>query len=149
MLEVPQKFEVRLGGNTYINTPRLIVCKGAPLLQLRRNASDGILKVDLDVFDESGRRAAVFRNSNLARGDSIAYPVMARHNEYRVAERRSGRGVVIVKRRHGTGDLDVWVELYTPRGSLFVATPIETNFKAGAQVVGAVIKDAPNGIVIE
>ena len=60
MLEVPQKFEVKLGGNVYIDTPRLIVSKGAPLLQLRRNASGGILEMDLDVFDESGRRTAVF-----------------------------------------------------------------------------------------
>ncbi len=149
MLEVAHRFEVRLGGNTYINTPRLIVCKSTPLLQLCRNASHGMLEIDLDVFDEGRRRTAVFRNSNLARGDSVAYPLMARHNEYRVAERRSGRAVVIVKRRHGSGHLDVWVDLYTPRALLFVATPTETNFKAGAQAVGAVIKDAPNGIVIE
>jgi hypothetical protein len=107
MLEVAQRFQVRLGGNSYINTPRLIVCKGAPLLQLRRNVSEGILEVDLDVFDECGRRAAVFRNSSLARGESGAYTLMVRHDEYRVTERSSGRAVVIVKRGFGSGDLDV------------------------------------------
>jgi len=95
MLEVPQKFEVKLGGNVYIDTPRLIVSKGAPLLQLRRNASGGILEMDLDVFDESGRRTAVFRNNNLARGDSGAYILTARHDAYRVAERCLGRAVVL------------------------------------------------------
>ena len=149
MLKVPQKFDVKLGGKVYINTPRLIVSKGAPLLQLRRNAGNGILEIDLDVFDESGRRTAVFRNNNLARGDSGAYILTARHDEYRVTERCSGRAVVIVKRRLASGDLDVWVEMYTPRGFLFVATPTEMNFKGGAQATGAVIRDGQNGIVID
>ena len=149
MLEVPQKFEVKLGGNVYIDTPRLIVSKGAPLLQLRRNASGGILEMDLDVFDESGRRTAVFRNGNLARGDSGAYIVTTRHDEYRVTERCSGRAVVIGKRRLASGDVHVWVEMYTPRGFLFVATPTEMNVKDGVQATGAVIKDGQNGIVID
>ena len=149
MLEVLPKFGVKLAGNLYINTPHLIVSRGAPLLQLRRNPCDGMLEIDLDVFDEGGRRTAVFRNSNLARGDSRAYTVMARHDEYRVTERRSERAVLIVKRRAGSGDLDVWLEMYTPRRFLFVATPTETNFRGEARLTGAVIKDAPNGIVIE
>jgi len=149
MLEVPQKFEVKLGGNVYIDTPRLIVSKGAPLLQLRRNASGGILEMDLDVFDESGRRTAVFRNGNLARADSGAYIVTARHDEYRVTERCSGRAVVNVKRRLASADVHVWVQMYTPRGFLFVATPTKMNFKDGVQATGAVIRDGQNGIVID
>jgi hypothetical protein len=49
-----EKFQVRLGGNIYINTPRLIVCKDVPLFQLRRNQSEVMLEVDFDVFDASG-----------------------------------------------------------------------------------------------
>jgi len=55
----------------------------------------------------------------------------------------------IVKRRLASGDLDVWVEMYTPRGFLFVATPTKMNFKDGVQATGAVIRDGQNGIVID
>jgi hypothetical protein len=149
MLEVTEEFQVRLGGNTYINTTSLIVCKGAPLFQLRRNQNKGLLEIDFDVFDSGGRRVCVFRNGIVARGDSAPYIVSARHDQYRVTERFSGRKIATIKRHFGTGDLDVWLELYTPRGQLFVATPTEANFQSGGQSTGSVIIAAQNGIVIE
>ena len=149
MLEVAEKFQVRLGGNTYINTPRLIVCKGAPLFQLRRNPSEGKLEIDFDVFDQDGRRVSVFRKGAVARGESAPYVIAAGHDEYRVTHRSSRRAIVIVKRHFGSGDLDLWLELYTPRGLLFVATPTETNFQSVGQITDSLIKDAQNGMVIE
>jgi hypothetical protein len=145
MLEVAEKFQVRLGGNIYINTPRLIVCKDAPLFQLRRNQSEGMLEVDFDVFDASGRRVSVFRKGVVARGESAPYMVTARHDEYRVNRRSSGQAIVIVKRQFGSGDLDVWLELYTPSRFLIVATPTEMNLQNGGQLTGSLIKDAPMG----
>ena len=43
MWNVETKFAVRLGGNTYINTPSLIVFQGEPLFRLRRSDEDGML----------------------------------------------------------------------------------------------------------
>jgi hypothetical protein len=149
MLQVTENFQVRLGGNTYINTPSLIVCKGAPLFQLRRNQNKGLLEIDFDVFDAGGRRVCVFRNGIVARGDSAPYIVLARQDEYRVTEQSSGRMIATVKRHFRTGDIDVWLELYTPGGQLFMATPTEANFQSSGQSTGSVIVDAQNGIVIE
>ena len=149
MLEVAEKFQVRLGGNIYINTPRMIVYKGAPLFQLRRNHNEGMLEVDFDVFDASGRRVSVFRKGIVARGESAPFMITAHHNEYRVNQRASGRAIVIVKWHFGSGDLDVWLELYTPSGFLIVASPTETNLQSGGQLTRSWIKDARNGMVVE
>ena len=60
MWKVEDRFRVKLGGNTYINTPRLIVYKGTPLFQLGRSESDGMLGIDFDVFDAAGQRVCIF-----------------------------------------------------------------------------------------
>jgi hypothetical protein len=54
MWTVADKYRVRFGGNTYINTGTLIEAHGAPLLTVKRS-DDGYLAVDFDIFDATGQ----------------------------------------------------------------------------------------------
>ena len=68
MWSVEKEFSVKLGGNTYINTPNLIVYKGDPIFKLKRSDEDGILGIDFDVFDNAGNRVATFRKGVVVQG---------------------------------------------------------------------------------
>lgn len=148
MWKIETEFEVKLGGNTYINTPNLVVYKGEPLFKIYRSESDGILGIDFDVFDSSGKRIATFRKGIVVQGDAENYDIKTGHDEYSVTENSSGRLVASVKRRgvHGA-ELEVTVHLYTPDGFLFDASPSQTNV-GGIRMTGCIIKDCGAGIVI-
>ena len=142
------KFSVKLGGNTYINTPNLVVYKGHPLFRISRSESDGILGIDFDVFDASGNRVATFRKGVVVQGDSNNYSIKTGHDEYEVTEKVSGWLIASVKRRGGQdAEMEVSVHLYTPDGFLFDATPTRTNV-GGMMMTGCVIENCGAGIVI-
>jgi len=148
MWTVEDRFSVKLGGNIYVNTPHLVVYKGKPLFQMYRSENDGILGIDFDVYDASGKRVATFRKGIVVQGDSDNYVIKSGHEEYKVTEKASGRQVASVKRRGAEGaEMEVSVRLYTPDGFLFDASPTETN--VGELVMtGCVIEDSGAGIVI-
>jgi hypothetical protein len=146
--KMEDKFSVRLGGCTYINTPNLVVYKGQPLFRIYRSESDNILGIDFDVYDATGARVATFRKGIVVQGDSNNYIINSGHDEYRVTEKASGRLIASVKRRGAEGaELEVSVHLYTPDGFLFDATPTHTNV-AGIMMIGGVIKNCGAGIAI-
>src|SRR3972149_9459487 len=139
---------VKLGGNTYINTPNLVVYKGQPLFRIYRSESDGILGIDFDVFNASGNRVATFRKGVVVQGDSNNYLIKTGHDVYEVTEKASGRLIARVKRRGGQGaEMEVSVHFYPPDGFLFDATPTHTNV-GGMMMAGCVIEDCGAGIVI-
>ncbi len=149
MWKIENEFSVKLGGNTYINTPNLVVYKGTPLFQIKRSESEGILGIDFDIFDAAGKRVATVRNGIVVEGDSQNYQIESGHEEYKVTEKKTGRLITSIKRR-GVADaeLEVSVNLYTPDGFLFDATPNETNI-GGAMLRGNTIKDCAVGIGID
>ncbi|MBM4137395.1 MAG: hypothetical protein FJ241_11265 [Nitrospira sp.] len=148
MWKIETKFSVKLGGNTYINTPNLVVYKGEPLFRIYRSESDGILGIDFDIFNSQKKRVATIRKSIVVQGDANNYEIKTGHDEYSVTEKNSGRLIASVKRRGVQGaELEVTVHLYTPDGFLFDATPTQTNV-GGMMMTGCTIKDCGAGIVI-
>ncbi len=148
MWKTETEFAVRLGGNTYINTPNLVVYKGESLFRIYRSENDGMLGIDFDVFDFQKKRIATVRKGIVVQGDANNYDIKTGHDEYSVIEKNSGRLVASVKRRDAQGaELEVTVHLYTPDGFLFDATPTHTNV-GGMMMTGCTIKDCGAGIVI-
>lgn len=148
MWKLENQFSVKLGGNTYINTPNLVVYKGEPLFKINRSESDGILGIDFDVFDASGNRVATVKRGIVVQGDRENYIINSSHKEYTVTEKNSGRLIVSVKRRDVDGaELEVSVHLYTPDGFLLDATPTQTNI-GGTVMTGCIIQDCGAGIAI-
>ena len=149
MWTVEDRFSVKLGGNTYINTPNLVVYKGEPLFRVYRSESDGILGIDFDVFDASGTRVATFRKSIVVQGDSDNYVIKSGHEEYEVTDKASGQLIAKVRRRAAEGaEMEVSVRLYTPDGFLFDATPTQTNI-GGVMMTGNVFENCGAGIAID
>ena len=148
MWHVETNFAVKLGGNTYIDTPNLVVYKGESLFRMRRSDEDGLLGIDFDVHDARGKRIATFRKGVVVQGNSESYSVETGHDEYRVTEKSSGRVIAHVKRRGAAGvELEVSVRLYMPDGFLFDASPTETNL-GGVKMMGNVIRNCGAGIVV-
>jgi hypothetical protein len=148
MWKVETKFAVRLGGNTYINTPNLIVYKGTPLFRIRRSEQDGILGIDFDVHDSTGKRVAIFAKGVVVQGDKGNYDIETGHEQYKVTERSSGRVVAQVRRRGVEGaELDVAVRMYLPDGFFLDAGPDATNL-GGGTLIGNVFENCGAGIAI-
>lgn len=148
MWQVEKEFAIRLGGNTYINTPNLIVYQGTSIFRVRRNEDDGMLGIDFDVFDSKGQRAATFKKGIVVQGDEANYKIDSGHETYSVTERSSGRLIARVQRRDVQGaELDVQVHMYLPNGFLLDAGPQSTNF-GGVTMTGNVFKNCGAGIAI-
>jgi hypothetical protein len=149
MWKVEEKFSVKLGGNTYINTPNLVSYKGEPLFRVYRSESDGMLGIDFDVYDSSGQRVATFRKGIVVQGDGDNYNIESGHEEYRVIEKSTGRQIASVKRRGAQDvEMEVSVRLYTPDGFLFDATPTSTNIET-SMFAGCVFENCGAGIGIQ
>src|ERR1700693_2939007 len=98
MWKVEKEFAIRLGGNTYIDTPNLIVYQGTPIFRVRRNEDDGMLGIDFDVFDSKGQRVATIKKGIVAQGDEANYKIDSGHETYSVTERASERIIARVQR---------------------------------------------------
>ena len=148
MWQVENEFSVKLGGNTYINTPNLIMVQGESLFNIYRSESDGILGIDFDVYNSSGSKVATVRKGIVVSGDEGAYKISTGHEKYSVTERSTGKEIVSVQRRNVSGaELEVSVELYTKTGFLLNASPTSTNV-GGLTMTGCVIKDCGAGLSI-
>lgn len=148
MWTVEIKFSIRLGGNTYINTPNLVVYKGTPIFKVRRSEENGMLGIDFDVFDAKGDRVATFAKNVVVQGDEKNYQIATTHESYTVTERTSGRVIAHVQRRGVTGaELDVHVNMYLPNGFLLDAGPQATNL-GGGTFSGNTFENCGAGIAI-
>ncbi len=148
MWHIEEKFQVVIGGTTFINTPNLVVYDGTPLFIVKRH-DNGYLGIDFDIYDATGKKVATVRRNQIYEGDKTAYAVKELANRYTLTEKASGRVLCDIKKREDAkpAEIDVSVKLYTPDGFLFDATPEGTNIP-GAVIKGMVIKDCGAGIVI-
>jgi len=149
MWYLEEKFRVVIGGNTYINTPNIVVYKGTPLFVIKRSDSDGLLGIDFDVFDRKGDRVTTVRNGVVVQGNTADYDIYKGMDRYTVIEKQSGRVICDIRKRSEApnAELEVSVKLYTPDGFLFDATPEETNL-SGVKLRGSVFENCGTGIVI-
>ncbi len=130
-MKVRKDFVVRIGGNEYTDTPNLLACKGEPLLRVAREEDSGDLDVELDLFDEKGKRRATVHNGEVVRGSGKAYDVRMTENSFTVFDRRKERTVCEIRRRANARDMDIDVSLllHTPEGFLVHANPDQTNLR--------------------
>ena len=129
MWYMEDKFRVIIGGNTYINTPNILVYKGKPLFLIKRSDRDGLLGIDFDIFDKNGKRVATIRKGVVVQGNKEDYDIMEGMDRYIVTEKASGRIICEIRKRAEApnAEFEVSVKLYTPDGFLFDASPEETN----------------------
>ena len=147
MWEVESEFRVILGGNTYINTPKLITYKGESLFLLKRRDSDGRLGIDFDIFGEQGERVSTVRNGNVVQGNEKDYDIRRDANHYVVRHKASGRIICDIKRSTAAAEIELAVDMFSPSGFHLIATPTQTNI--GTHVVtGCVFKNCGGGIAV-
>jgi hypothetical protein len=129
MWEVENNFKVRLGGNTYINVPKLVVYKDQTLFTLKRHDENGYLGIYFEIYDADGNHIASVKRNEIYYGDKEKYQIDGSMNRYVFSERESGRVICDIRKREDAhpAELDVSVRLYTPSGFLFDATPEQTN----------------------
>lgn len=58
MWEIENHFKVRIGGNTYIDTPNIITYKGEPLFTLKRHSENGYLGIYFEIYDSARKHIA-------------------------------------------------------------------------------------------
>ena len=148
MWTMPPRFGVHLGGNVYVNTPNLVVCKGTAVLHVSRNDADGMLRIRLHVYDKAGKRAAFIADGAVIHGDKTQYAIHAGEGSYSVTEHATGRVIARIHRRANAAELDVHVHMYMPDGFLLDAGPNRSNI-GGAMLTGNVFEDCAAGITIE
>ena len=147
---VEDEFKVIIGGNTYINIPNIIVHKGSSLFTIKRSESDGLLGIDFDIYDKDHNRVATVRNGVIVQGNEDDYDITTGMDRYTVTEKSTDRMICDIRKRTEAqhAELEVSVELYTPDGFLFNATPDHTNI-GGIVMKGNVFKNSGAGIVID
>lgn len=130
-MKIQSDFTVRLGGNSYADTPHLLACKGEPVLTVRRAAATGDLKVSIDIYDEQGHEQAAVRETGLVRGDPESFSISVTENQFEVIDCRRHRVVCNIRRRANARDTDIDVSLllHTPDGFLVHANPDQTNLR--------------------
>lgn len=143
------EFDVRLGGNNYINTPVLISYKGESLFAISRNEG-GYLGIDFEVYDSKGQKIASVKKNKI-------YPHKDHKNDYELVvsndvmtlrEKGTGRTIAVVRRRKAaTAELDVTVSTYLPDGQKIDLGP-DTSSIRGNRITGSVFKDCGVGIAI-
>jgi uncharacterized protein YqgV (UPF0045/DUF77 family) len=143
-------FAVKLGGNVYINCEHLVECKGTSLFTIKRRDSDGLIGIDFDIHDPCGNRVATVRRGTIVDGDIAKYDLIHESHHYRVIEKESNRVICDIRRRENVRgvELDVSVDLYTPSGFHFQATPMGTNI-GGNLITGCTLKDCRTGIRVD
>lgn len=150
MWEVAENYRVRIGGNTYINCGQLIVFRGQPLFNLRRN-DDGYLGIDFDIYNAQGRKIATVKRNEIYYGgkDKDRYQIEGTANRYTLTDTKTGQIICDIKKREDAhpAELEVSVHLYTPSGFLFDATPEQTNL-GGMVLRDNVISNCGTGLAI-
>ena len=80
--KVPEGFKVIAGGNTYINTPDLIVYQGECVFELKRSDRDGYLGISFDIRGESGEKLETVRNGQFVGETPAGYTLDAKHDHF-------------------------------------------------------------------
>lgn len=131
MWEVENNFIVKVGSNTYINVPEIIVYDNEPLFKIVRADNTRLLGVDFDIYDENGDKVATIRRGMIVQGDTDNYIIRKDYDHFTIKEISSGRMICEILKRDKAGDaeLELNVHMYTKDGFLLKATPSGTNAK--------------------
>jgi hypothetical protein len=152
MWQVENEFRILLGTNTYINVEQLIVYKGEPLFTVKRRESDGLLGVDVDVYNATRKMVAAIRNGNIVSGDRHNYEMSFAAHHYTIVEKSSGRTICDLRRRNATSknvELELRLDLYTHTGFHFQAGPDYTNVGGGLMMRNCTFAGGKVGLKID
>lgn len=142
------EFNVRLGGNNYINTPVLISYKGESLFSISRNEG-GHLGIDFEIYNANRQRIARVKKNQIYRHKDHKdnYELLIADDVVTLREKESGKTIAEVRRRRAaTAELDVTVSTYLPNGEQIDLGPDTSNIR-GNRLIGVVLKDC--GVAVE
>jgi len=143
------KFSVRLGGNTFTNCPVLIRYKDEPLFSLVRS-EDGLLAINLQVYDAARRKIATVKHNTIYFGDQSAFSLEGDADRLALIAKASGAVLVDIRKRAAAtaAELDVSVRTYLPNGRILDLGPNSTNV-GGVHIGHIVIDGCAVGIQID
>ena len=150
---IEKSFRVVLGGNTFIDTPNLVVYKGESLFTLERNEDSGYLAISFKIYDETKAKIATIGQNRIFMNKKYRGPktfaIEGGVHDWVLKEKNSGDLICAIKQKEAAkpAELDVSVNLYTPDGLLFSATPESINLR-GITMIGNVFSGLSAGIVI-
>ncbi len=149
MWEVENQFIVKIGSNTYINVPEIIVYDDKPLFKIVRAKNTNLLGVDFDIYDKKGVKVATIRRGMIVQGDENNYIIRKDYDHFTIKEKSSGRMICEIKKRNkaGNAELELNVQMYTKDGFLLKATPQGTNVK-NLYITNSTIKNCLRGLEI-
>ena len=143
------EFSVKLGGNTFINTPVLISYQGTPLFTVSCNEG-GYLAIDFEVYDANRQKIASVKKNNIYphKDHKSNYALEGTADTLTLIDKDTGKAIVDIKRRTAaTEELDVSVSTFLPNGDLLLLGPDSTNIK-GTLLKGKIVKNCGVGIFI-
>lgn len=137
MWEIENHFKVKIGGNTFIDIGTIVEADGESLFTLKRD-ENGYLGIYFEIHDKDGNHIASVKRNEIYYGDKDKYQIDGSLNRYTFFERASGKVLCDIRKREDAhpAELEVSVDLYTPTGFHFTATPEQMNFK-GFTMIGS------------
>ena len=143
-------FKVKIGGNFYINTPKIIVYKGDSLFSIVRAERTDLLGINFKIYNEKGEKIASVKQGRIYEGDKELYTVIIEQDRYALIEKATDRVICDIRKNKlaDQSELEVNLNLYTKDGFLINASPTGTNIGTNI-MTGCVISDCGAGIVID
>ncbi len=152
--KVEENFIVVLGGNTFVNTPNLIMYRGESIFTIERNVDSGYSGISFRIFDETGVKFATIGQNRLFENRKYKGPksviLEGSVHDYIIKERPSDRVICNIKQKVAAkpAELDVSVSLYMPDGFLFEADPNSINLPMNNQISNCAFSGLGCGISI-
>jgi hypothetical protein len=149
--QVPERFKIVVGGNTYINTPNIITYRGESIFELQRSDRDGYLGISFDLFGESGERLGTIRNGQFVETPPEGYSLQEEHDHFSLTEDATDRGVCDLRLREkvpGDVEIEVAARMYMPSGFLLELNPSGSNI-GGALISGSTFENCGTAISVE
>jgi len=143
-----KEFLVMLGGNTFVDSPNLVTYEDAPLFELKRNSESGYLGISFKIYDEDGSKLATVGNNSLFPNKKYKGPkrfaIEGKVHDWALREIASGFLVCGLKKKEKAlpVELQLTVNLYTPNGALFSATPESILVPDNKSFSGNIFKNA-------
>lgn len=148
--QLPKRFKVIVGGNTFINTPVIISYKGDSVFELRRSDRDAFLGISFDVFGKPGEKLATIRNGQFVGTPLEGYSLVDGHDHFVLTEDKGGRPVCDLRLRERAPEdveIEVAAKMYMPNGFLLDLSPTSSNI-GGISISGNVFEDCPTAIAV-
>ena len=135
-------FKVKIGGNFYINTPKIIVYKGDSLFSIVRAERTDLLGINFKIYNKNGEKIASVKQGRIYEGDKELYSVIIEQDRYALIEKATDRIICDIRKNKlaDQSELEVNLNLYTKDGFLINASPTGTNIGTNL-MTGCVISD--------